>query len=196
MSKLGSGRRPDCHPDRPHKGHGLCNACYKRQHESSRRATCHPDRPHEARGLCARCYELERNREPGVLERIKVNRRARYKKNPEKFLRQVKRWRATNYTRAMYLAARKRASEYGVSCTITEADIVIPATCPLLGIRLECGTQRHKDSSPTLDRVDPSGGYDPHNVWVISYRANRIKNDGTLEELRLIADGVAARLRA
>lgn len=54
-----------CHPDRPHKAHGLCSACYMNQRDRARgimprearpRASCHPDRPHSAKGLCKVCY--------------------------------------------------------------------------------------------------------------------------------------------
>lgn len=37
--------------------------------------------------------------------------------------------------------------------------------------------------SPSLDRKDPAKGYVKGNVWVISYRANAIKQDATLAEL-------------
>lgn len=51
-----------------------------------------------------------------------------------------------------------------------------------------------QDDSYSLDRIDSSKGYIKGNVWVISLRANRIKNDSTPDELRLIADKVDERL--
>lgn len=39
----------------------------------------------------------------------------------------------------------------------------------------------------SLDRIDPRKGYVKGNVWIISYRANLIKNDGTAEEHEMIA---------
>lgn len=47
-----------------------------------------------------------------------------------------------------------------------------------------------RDGSPTLDRIVPDKGYVRENVWVISGRANRIKNDATIEELELIAEAL------
>ena len=38
-------------------------------------------------------------------------------------------------------------------------------------------------SSPSLDKVIPSLGYVKGNIWVISYRANTIKNNCTFEEI-------------
>jgi hypothetical protein len=48
----------------------------------------------------------------------------------------------------------------------------------------------------SIDRIDPSKGYTPDNVWLISQRANRIKNDATPEELKLIAEAVAERMKS
>ncbi len=38
----------------------------------------------------------------------------------------------------------------------------------------------------TLDRVVPSLGYVKGNVRVISFRANRLKNNATIDEIRAI----------
>jgi hypothetical protein len=43
------------------------------------------------------------------------------------------------------------------------------------------------DGSPSLDRIDPKKGYVKGNVAVISYKANRIKQDATPEELEAVA---------
>lgn len=80
--------------------------------------------------------------------------------------------------------ARERAKRRGLDFAITVADVVIPERCPLLGISLRRGTAVVGDRSPSLDRKDPALGYLPGNVWVISHRANTIKQDATLEELK------------
>lgn len=82
--------------------------------------------------------------------------------------------------------ARERASMYGRECTISLEDIVVPKNCPLLGIPIFVGTRQVKNNSPTIDRKDSSKGYVPGNVWVISWRANRIKSDATLEEIKML----------
>jgi len=42
------------------------------------------------------------------------------------------------------------------------------------------------ENSPSLDRIDNSKGYVPGNIAVISMRANMIKNNATLAELKAI----------
>lgn len=40
--------------------------------------------------------------------------------------------------------------------------------------------------SPSLDRLDSSKGYVKGNVRVISKRANQLKNNATVEEMRMV----------
>ncbi len=68
----------------------------------------------------------------------------------------------------------------------------IPDTCPMLGIELNYdGTGKsgwtRADNSPSIDRIDSDKGYEAGNIHIISWRANRIKNDSTPEELEAIA---------
>lgn len=84
--------------------------------------------------------------------------------------------------------ARHRAKRAGLPFELTEADVVVPSHCPVLGIPLVVGRSRGpKDQSPTLDRLDPALGYVRGNVAVISWKANTIKSNGTPEEHERIA---------
>lgn len=90
----------------------------------------------------------------------------------------------------MLYNARARAAKAEVPFTISPADIFVPTKCPILGIPIECGKGRggHLPGSPSLDRVVPQMGYVPGNVMVISNRANSIKRDATLDELRKLVE--------
>lgn len=57
----------------------------------------------------------------------------------------------------------------------------------MLGIPLKFG-DGIGDDSPTVDRFDNDRGYVPGNVFVISWRANNLKRNATIEELiRVVA---------
>lgn len=88
----------------------------------------------------------------------------------------------------MVRAAKARAAKAGVPFSITADDITIPQLCPVLSIPLIVGATQASDNSPSLDRVIPLLGYVPGNVLVISNRANRIKNNATIQELLLVAE--------
>lgn len=68
-----------CHPDRPHKGHGLCSPCYQRRPVRPSASCQHTDRPARARGLCGSCYEAWlKVAKPPYHERNKRKQRAYY----------------------------------------------------------------------------------------------------------------------
>lgn len=60
----------------------------------------------------------------------------------------------------------------------------VPAYCPVLGIPIGLGLGR--DHLPSVDRHDNAQGYIEGNIWVVSYRANRLKSDATASELEKV----------
>lgn len=81
---------------------------------------------------------------------------------------------------------KQRAKKENLPFDIEIADIPIPTHCPVLGIPLSLDSP-NRDNYPSVDRIVPALGYVKGNVVVISYRANRIKNDATVDELDKIA---------
>lgn len=57
----------------------------------------------------------------------------------------------------------------------------------MLGVKLVAGQGKVRDSSPSLDRLNPSWGYDPGNIAVICYAANRAKGNLSAADLEKIA---------
>ncbi len=92
-------------------------------------------------------------------------------------------WHRGNPARSYALAAKGRAKKQNVPFNITPEDIVFPTHCPILGINLLFSEGGRTDNTPSIDRIVPEKGYTKDNIRIISWRANRIKNDATLEEL-------------
>lgn len=86
----------------------------------------------------------------------------------------------------MLRGAKRRAGWRGLVFAIGPEDLTIPAVCPVLGIPIETGEGLWRSGSPTIDRVDNALGYVPGNVRVISYRANSLKRDATVDELKAL----------
>ena len=107
--------------------------------------------------------------------------------NPEKTQMQRRRYYVTNPEKVLLSRARYRARKQGIPFEITLEDIPVPKRCPALGIKLAWGKKHVRPNSPSIDKIKPELGYVPGNVVVISHRANRIKNDATVTELRKIA---------
>lgn len=89
--------------------------------------------------------------------------------------------------RSLLKSSRYRAKRDGIRHSLTLADIHVPERCPVLGLRLRKTKGRAGPASPSLDRIDPRRGYVPGNVVVVSWRANEIKKDATVQELELVA---------
>jgi len=96
--------------------------------------------------------------------------------------------REKHWSRSLWHNAKHRARKQGLPFTIKLTDVEIPSTCPVLGLEISMGSGRPENSSPTIDRIVPSKGYTPENIVVVSYRANRLKNDATVSELKALAD--------
>ena len=69
--------------------------------------------------------------------------------------------------------------------------------CPIFNVKLEIGSRNIDHTlNANLDRIDPKKGYVKGNVMYISGRANRIKYDASVEELRCIADWLENQLES
>ena len=90
----------------------------------------------------------------------------------------------------MFHNAQHRAKRKGVPFTITIDDIIIPEKCPLLNIELISSSDKNDPRNPSLDQIVPGKGYTPDNIQVISYRANVLKWDATLQELKTLVENL------
>jgi hypothetical protein len=73
--------------------------------------------------------------------------------------------------------------------TLTEQDLkdMWTGLCPVFGIHISLGMKgKGSHQSAHLDRFNPDEGYTKENVAWVSGRANRIKYDASLEELKQI----------
>lgn len=158
------------------------------------RGRCRPCENKRARARYA--LNLEGMRAKGAVRRdrnrnqLRASCRARRLLNPH----EGRDYYRKDIVKRMLESAKKRANKKGLAFNIDRSDISIPDTCPILGIQLVVGGQGMKDSSPTLDRIENKLGYVHGNVSVISYRANRIKSDATLDELIAITQYIRKHL--
>ena len=133
-------------------------------------------------GSCKECKNLYQNK---------------YRVENKEFIKERhKEFRKKNYTtekrRASYIKnieteilnhAKHRAKLKNMEFNLTKEDIIIPEYCPVLGIKLN---PLDKLATPSLDRIDNNKGYIKGNIKIISNKANRLKNNGTIEEFEKI----------
>jgi hypothetical protein len=88
----------------------------------------------------------------------------------------------------IFTGAKRRAMLEGIPFDICLEDIDIPTHCPVLGIEISTENSELLDNSPSLDKFYPAAGYVRGNVQVISWKANRLKSNGTPEEWLRVAE--------
>ncbi len=126
-------------------------------------------------------------------DKINAQRKARREARQKEVNEVRKAWRRTEYGAKyqMFVNARNRARRKGLPFEIELDDIEIPTHCPALGIELISGGEGGRGpnrNSPSLDRIIPELGYVKGNIVVVSYKANTMKNDATVEELLRVAE--------
>ena len=196
---------------------GLCKTCgastvgSRLAHSSYVCDMCHSAKRRAQRAACAKQireymqkYRAEHKTEIAIqssehrrktyaetLEESRAKGRAYYLANPQPTRARSKiRYRELvqhNPKRILLDSAKVRSRRRGIPFNLSLADIRIPNTCPILGIRIVRGVGKLSAHSPSIDRIIPELGYVAGNIAIISNRANTIKSNGTAEEHERIA---------
>lgn len=147
-------------------------------------------------------FKVSKQRVSQICKRLKISARAIRAKNEENAHanRMIAKW-GVNWKDAdlrksyVYQTMREKfrqkkanATRIGKAWDIEFGDLEFPSHCPILNIELNYFNEEISDNSPSFDCVIPERGYVKGNVFIVSQRANRIKNDGTADEHYSIAE--------
>lgn len=123
--------------------------------------------------ICKTCRSEERRTEYMRQQQNDQNKRRRAR-DPIRFKMQT-----------LLILARNRSRSEKVPFDLTVDYLISLATvtCPVLGILLDFHANNLCDASPTLDKFIPALGYVRGNVSIISFRANSMKRNATVEEV-------------
>ena len=155
--------------------------------------TCYTKNGKYLRSDCKDCKAFRENKyyyENGGKEKKVVTSKKWYyeKGGKEKDSKRFRDFKLNNPNIYLLRYARDRAKEKNIPFDITAEDITIPETCPVLGIQLQIGEKVACNNSPSLDRIKPELGYVKGNIQVLSYRANMLKSNATIEELEKVLE--------
>jgi translation initiation factor 2B subunit (eIF-2B alpha/beta/delta family) len=170
--------------------HKQCKSClkeYRKNNESTIKEKIKERAAHtsEKRKEYLKEY-LEKNKEV-LKEKKKLYREKNKKQLQEKVSSRYNKIKNENPEIILLYNARARAKKYGIPFSITVEDIVIPEICPILKISLTVSKSKVSPNSPTIDKIVPELGYVKGNIQVISHRANMMKSDASIEELKLFS---------
>lgn len=162
-----------------------------------------PIKDRTLRNAYLRDWKRKRRKELGKLPRGKHKRKIRTEEeiNISKENRKVweRQWKSeyskTKPEKRLLYAAKKRAKNKGLDFNLVESDILIPEYCPYLGIKLVVSRPRgdSRRDIASLDRIDNTKGYIQGNVEVISWLANTMKSNATIENLVSFAKEILKR---
>lgn len=141
---------------------------------------------------CRSCTKLY-NALPSTKARTAERNRRRFKlkmQDPvyrehqrKRSLAHYKKQRETDPNRLNFTRLKQRAKQEGTPFNLEYEDLPVPEVCPILGITID---RRNRDHTPSYDKIIPSLGYVLGNVAIISCRANRMKDNATLDELKAL----------
>lgn len=117
-----------------------------------------------------------------------LKRKREYRNRPEvkdKIRESHRNWRLKNYKQQWMYRIQQRCLKRNIEFNLTIEDFDIPDICPALGCKIIVSDPK-KFQTPSMDRIDPKRGYVKGNVRVISYRANQIKSNSSLEEMEAV----------
>ena len=168
--------------------------------------------PSKITSQCKKCRDIKRlnnikNKTTIVNYRIKNKEhnlqkcKEYYGKNKEKILIRTKDYQENNkeqiiiknkahkiQNKELYLwrFAKRRAKEKNILFNLNVEDILIPEIDPYLEYPLY-RDGKVSENIPSIDRINNNLGYIKTNIIVVSQKANRIKNNLSLDEIKLIA---------
>lgn len=96
---------------------------------------------------------------------------------------------------SMWCSAKVRAKKSNTKFDLDLSEFYVWASdllekrswiCPVLGVKMEHNKGVRRSNSVSLDRIVPALGYVLGNIDLISHRANQIKNDASLEEMKSV----------
>jgi hypothetical protein len=149
--------------------------------------------------------DKERKSRPEVMERNRELYRKRYAENKNGLADKVKTVHHSRWADPAYREQRKQqyykrwekdwvgqklvqlkaaARKKGLDFSLTREDLVFPERCPVFGMVLVKHRDSQGNNSASVDRIDNSKGYVAGNVVVVSLKANAMKREASLDELR------------
>lgn len=132
---------------------------------------------------CDRDYQAKRRAKEGYHE----SQAEYYQKRHEELKDDIE-YRARKLLNASRARAKRKGLDHDIDLDSFLEVFPDNMVCPVFGTKMEWGVGGNGPDSPSIDRIDSSKGYTLDNITVISWRANRLKCDATLSELKQLVN--------
>jgi hypothetical protein len=124
-------------------------------------------------------------------ESIKQKQKEKWWSNVEESRKKLKAYSDNNIQTVMLQSIKGRCNKEKIefNLELNYLKSIWPANnlCPVFGCEMKRNRRgQSRDFSPSVDRIVPEKGYVPGNVVIVSLKANRMKNNGTVEDLKKV----------
>jgi hypothetical protein len=157
-------------------------SCHKCHHQQDR-----PDKPEGNFVWCNCCRKYKDIKHFNMRKGNKIRQCRECEKDyrskipKDKTNQYAREWYLSNINKVLYYHSKSRAKKLNLPFDLSIEDIKIPLTCPILNTKIT--VREEKINSPSIDRINPKGGYTKDNIQVISWRANWLKNNASFSEI-------------
>lgn len=141
----------------------------------------------------ARRAELYRKRYSRDQNGLRTNKRKDHYdrwSNPEykeqKKQQYCKRW-DNDWEGQKLIQIRSKCKKFNIEFDIDREDIKLPDMCPIFHTPFDL-TRKDRNNAPSVDRIDNSKGYIKGNVIVVSNKANAMKREATLQDMKRLVE--------
>lgn len=138
-------------------------------------------------------YEVEKEKRKDPVKKKELAEARKRRKAKEAETTKKRRRDPLQWPKVVLVGIRHRCKAKGIEFNIEPEDIPVSELCPVFGTPLKFTEDSERSSKwskgnehPSVDRIDNTKGYIKGNVRVISTRANALKKDATLEELKAL----------
>lgn len=132
---------------------------------------------------CDRHYQAQRRAKEGYAQQ-----QTKYYQQRHEELKDDLQYRLRKLLNASRARAKKKNLYHDLQFEEVLEIFPMDMICPVFGCEMEWGVGSNSPLSPSIDRIDSSQGYTIDNVQIMCWRANRIKADASLNELKLLVD--------
>lgn len=149
-----------------------------------------PEKLEEYRAKRRAYQKLIREQNP---EKFKAAAKASYQRNRSSRIESRRKKHETSPWNTMFQTAKRTAKQnnlpFNITCEYLETIFPKDNKCPVFGFEFAISKQKEsRDNSPSLDKIVPDQGYVVGNVTIVSLKANRMKNNGSIEDLKKVLE--------
>lgn len=133
---------------------------------------------------CKECdneYQRTRRRKPS-----NIKQRKEYSKKYREDRKDSFEWRIQQLVHAAKARARAKGRDFAITLDDVLGLYPEDGCCPVFGFEMVFGDSNDRECSPSIDRIDSELGYTSDNIQILSWKANRMKADFTLNELKAL----------